>query len=650
MSTFYDDGGIKFAEEQFDIARKRRDKETKKQEKFSKNLQILNGLITGANYVINSKADKLGTENVLAKAHYLTANENAKMFNKEYNDYISQGFSQEDIFEIQTLDKLNDYIVERYGEGYKSDGTKEIARDYSRNKDNLAAYKNMVETYQKIPGLSVEEMAEIIRRDEMPPRNIAEFFGNSLKKVFMSHDEDTLSEEDKLAKQRKLGGLLGTDFDNVREAVREFGELDNPIDELVTSIQDNPERFKVYKDAQQSTVQIPMRDSFGNESLVTKIITSGIGENNQPVIFGEQIVGIGEKKAPRQEIDTRQVPAVIAQVDSIIDSISANNAEVGLQWEEVSKSGNDNLKFGATVNIMNTTEELKRTYGMNDSMALPLATEFVLNQGNEAFIDTVMTQFDIDKLRGEVDTRNFSMYIEDINKNNNNPFTRKTKILDMRNDIVDEINKQMTGDSKQRELNALDSIMIDNNLPTLAEENRMKLDNANIPLEEKEFLEEVNQQNVFMKSMNDVIYGPDGKFDVLDAVTLLIPGFGLYKGLRFGGALALNTFVRQSAKKVISDPRTSKFIAKATKFKNPNQRGRDAFINNLSPTQKIIFDNMNKNGTIVNVAKFSDDIALMKGTYLLGQLARTKKPLLYGAGGGLYIYARTRFDEQPNQD
>ena len=650
MSTFYDDGGIKFAEEQFDIARKRRDKETKKQEKFSKNLQILNGLITGANYVINSKADKLGTENVLAKAHYLTANENAKMFNKEYNDYISQGFSQEDIFEIQTLDKLNDYIVERYGEGYKSDGTKEIARDYSRNKDNLAAYKNMVETYQKIPGLSVEEMAEIIRRDEMPPRNIAEFFGNSLKKVFMSHDEDTLSEEDKLAKQRKLGGLLGTDFDNVREAVREFGELDNPIDELVTSIQDNPERFKVYKNATVSTVQDVIPDKYGNETLVTKIITSGIGENNQPIIFGEQIVGIGEKKAPRQEIDTRQVPAVIAQVDSIIDSISANNAEVGLQWEEVSKSGNDNLKFGATVNIMNTTEELKRTYGMNDSMALPLATEFVLNQGNEAFIDTVMTQFDIDKLRGEVDTRNFSMYIEDINKNNNNPFTRKTKILDMRNDIVDEINKQMTGDSKQRELNALDSIMIDNNLPTLAEENRMKLDNANIPLEEKEFLEEVNQQNVFMKSMNDVIYGPDGKFDVLDAVTLLIPGFGLYKGLRFGGALALNTFVRQSAKKVISDPRTSKFIAKATKFKNPNQRGRDAFINNLSPTQKIIFDNMNKNGTIVNVAKFSDDIALMKGTYLLGQLARTKKPLLYGAGGGLYIYARTRFDEQPNQD
>ena len=59
-----------------------------------------------------------------------------------------------------------------------------------------------------------------------------------------------------------------------------------------------------------------------------------------------------------------------------------------------------------------------------------------------------------------------------------------------------------------------------------------------------------------------------------------------------------------------------------------------------------MLENQNKNGNIANVVKFQDDIALMKGTYLLGQLARTRKPLLYGAGGGLYIYARTRGDEQ----
>ena len=36
MSTFYDDGGVNFAQEQFDKARDRRDKEAKKQQKFAK--------------------------------------------------------------------------------------------------------------------------------------------------------------------------------------------------------------------------------------------------------------------------------------------------------------------------------------------------------------------------------------------------------------------------------------------------------------------------------------------------------------------------------------------------------------------------------------------------------------------------------------
>ena len=652
MSTFYDDGGVNFAQEQFDKARDRRDKEAKKQEKFAKRLQIANMAITGANLALNNKADKLETEGLLAREHYLSSNQNALNFNKEYNDYVNQGYEMKDIFELQTIEKLNSYITEAYGEGYQSDGVKEIAREYTSNVDNFERYKNMVEAYQKIPGLTQPEMIELIRREEMPPRNVAEFFGNGIKKVFMSHDENTLSEEDRLAKQRKLGGLIGADFDNLKTAITEFGNAGNPIDELVESIQSNPEKFKVYKDATVSTVQVPMRDSYGNEKLVTKIITSGIGANNQPIVFGEEIVSEGEKKAPKVQIDSRQVPVVIAQIDSIIDSISIkpNREGIGMRWDEVSKRGNDSLKVGATINIMSATKELERTYNMNEAMALPLATEFVLSQGNEAFIDTVMSQFDIDKIRGQVDTRNFSMYIEDINKNNENPFTKKTKILDMRNDIVDKINesKDMDIDSKQRELNALDSIMVDNNLPTIAEENQSKINNANIPKEDKDFLEEVNEQSVFMQSMKEVVLGADGKLSGLEAATLLIPGFGLYKGLRFGGALAMNAFVRQATKKVISDPRTAKFISKATKFKNPKQKGRDAFINNLTPTQKIIFDNMNKNGTIVNVAKFSDDIALMKGTYLIGQLARTKKPLLYGVGGGLYIYARS--NQQSNQD
>ena len=89
MATFYDDGGVDFAQEQFDKARERRDREAKSQDKFNKNLLGLNVLLSGADLFLNNKADKLETDNLLAKAHYLSANENAKMFNKEYNDYIN---------------------------------------------------------------------------------------------------------------------------------------------------------------------------------------------------------------------------------------------------------------------------------------------------------------------------------------------------------------------------------------------------------------------------------------------------------------------------------------------------------------------------------------------------------------------------------
>ena len=60
--ALYEDGGVSFAQEQFEQARKRREKEAKKQEKFAKRLQLANLAITGANFVLNQKADKLERE------------------------------------------------------------------------------------------------------------------------------------------------------------------------------------------------------------------------------------------------------------------------------------------------------------------------------------------------------------------------------------------------------------------------------------------------------------------------------------------------------------------------------------------------------------------------------------------------------------
>ena len=62
----YDDGGIKFAEGQFNAARKYRDKLQKKQEK----LFWVDTAAKGAHWLINQRADELDSKNVPALASY----------------------------------------------------------------------------------------------------------------------------------------------------------------------------------------------------------------------------------------------------------------------------------------------------------------------------------------------------------------------------------------------------------------------------------------------------------------------------------------------------------------------------------------------------------------------------------------------------
>ena len=235
--AFYDDGGVSYAEEQLKKARERRDVEAKKQEKFSKRLQLLNLGITGANFFLNQKADKLETEGILARSNYLTANENSKTFNAEMQEYINDGYNNQQILQFRTKDKLNGYLSETYGEDYDlsqfSDAVNKISRDFSQDPKNLEAFNKVVEAQSKIPGLSQEEMIELIKREDMPPRDIASFLGNKVLKVFKSHDEETLSAEDKLEKQKSLGGLIGKRFEDSRVALQEYAALGNPIDELV---------------------------------------------------------------------------------------------------------------------------------------------------------------------------------------------------------------------------------------------------------------------------------------------------------------------------------------------------------------------------------------------------------------------------------
>ena len=180
------DGGVSFAEEKFAFARDRRDREARKAEKFSKNLQKLNFAVAGANMLLNNKADKLETDGLLERAHYLDANESAKNWTTMYKEYDKEGLTKEQMLFEETRKNLNGYLQRQFGEEYDisgfSDTVNNLSREWSSDANNLALWNKALDAQLAIPGLSNEELIPLLQAEVKAPRSVGAFFGNSLLK------------------------------------------------------------------------------------------------------------------------------------------------------------------------------------------------------------------------------------------------------------------------------------------------------------------------------------------------------------------------------------------------------------------------------------------------------------------------------------
>ena len=138
---FYDDGGIDFAQKQFDKAREFNKQQAEDQEKFSKLLQKINAVVGFVDFGLNKKADDIANQNVLKNAAYFTAQEGSNQFNKNYNNYKNEGYSDEQILQFEVKDKLTDYLTKLKGEGYDlsqfSDAINNIAETWAKTPENL---------------------------------------------------------------------------------------------------------------------------------------------------------------------------------------------------------------------------------------------------------------------------------------------------------------------------------------------------------------------------------------------------------------------------------------------------------------------------------------------------------------------------------
>ena len=514
--AMYEDGGVTFAQEQFDKSRKRRDKQAKDQDKFSKRLLIALGAVNAVTSKLNNKANLLEQENLFEKSHYFSLNQNAQTFNKAYQTYVDQGYTNQEILELETVNKLNSYITQTYGEGYKSDAVQQIAKDFAANPDNLQSYNEMIEAYSQIPNMTREELTNYIKTKDAPPRNIGEWFGSKIKKIHKSHDEETLTEEDKQAARRQIGGILGADFENVRTALTDWKAQDNAVSELARVIMANKDdpNFIPYKNLKQSFETRDVFDSNGIKRKVTYAISSGLGSDNQNIVFDSTPVidTVSEISEEEFTVDPQSLPMINNRVQGIISSIGANNTAASNYWNKITENRTDLTKVknksqlnGAAINIAYTMNNLKK-YKLNEATSFAVATEFVLQQVANAYIDTTPTLFEIDKLSNQFDTVKISDYVVDILDNDKLSKSQKDEAaLSMRQEIVEGINaSNLSQDEKEKELLALDNIYKSVGYPTIEEEEEQKNDNTPPPPDEPEEEEIDYKSRAYKKKQNSI--------------------------------------------------------------------------------------------------------------------------------------------------
>ena len=650
--ALYEDGGVSFAQEQFEQARKRREKEAKKQEKFAKRLQLANLAITGANFVLNQKADKLEREGYINRAHYLTQNENSKGWQDMYQSYKDLGYTNQQMLEAETRKQLETYIQAQVGEDKDirqfNDAISDISNRFSSDAVNLESWNKVIETQLAIPKLSEADLLELIKKDGAAPRTVAGWLGNKALKIAKSHDEDTLSEEDKLAKKKILGGLIGERFDATKAALKDWADKGNAIGEFKEFLlSEEGQRLTAFSNLSQQV--IPFTDRYGREN---KYIGSfATDESGQTIQIGNLVPVSIDKSKPKIDRDIKELAQEARLIEDYVNR--ANDSEL-----------DDNFKLfknnpdAYTAYILDTADELKfndETMTENDARAL--ATKYVLSQDTE-IVDTKMSAFDVASIRGSISTEDINMYADSILKVKPS-WGHEQELKAMRNTIQELIlNSDNSADVKQEDLNELNKIMSEYNIIPSKDENDIITNNDNtLDEKDKSFLKELNEVP-YVGKVSEFMFG-DKFGDEITDWAVFIPGLGL-AGQGLKGTIKL--VVPTVAKKVLSSKSSQAFIQKAG---SRIQKGfktdvaKDNFIKGLSPLQKAIFNSMSATGKSVDSSKFVLELAKMPGVYISGSLpfaTGTFGKVGWGLGSTAYIYSRTKEairraeQEEDNQD
>ena len=338
MAMYDTAGEQKYVEGKMSEARDYREKQAAKQEKFSKRLQMADWAITGANFVINKKADALEADRVTERAWYNTALENSKNWKSRYDAYTKENLTPQQMFERDVEENLKAAVQREKGaevniEGFNN-AIRAEAKKWTQGEGRFKAWNKAMQSQLEIPTLTADQLAVRIQKDGAAPRNIASFLGNKLLKVAKSHTDETLNAAEQKEVNNRLNGILGEKFNSVKIAMAEHKDKGNNINEFLDWVR-SPEgqKIKAYKRTEAEYRQFTNTVN-GREIVTETLVTIGEKENG---VFEEISKGapqiIKNEKVPAKIYSAEQKETTVSLIEEFVGE--SNNTNIKEKWDDL---------------------------------------------------------------------------------------------------------------------------------------------------------------------------------------------------------------------------------------------------------------------------------------------------------------------------
>ena len=226
----YDDGGVGFSQERLDEAKAFKIKQAKKQEKFAKNLTVLDGAVKGFNALINTAADTAEQNQTFKKAGYETLMKRAETLRAQDAARLESGVSR--------LDYLTNNIYTKMVEQAKADNpladlglVMKAFRGEARTlaKQRLPEYEEMMNTANNFG--TYEDFEKDYAKSSGIPRSIFGWMTSGVKNIVRGETDESIKYKAEKEKDALYGTKLFDKFTNLESSFKAYDAVtSSPID------------------------------------------------------------------------------------------------------------------------------------------------------------------------------------------------------------------------------------------------------------------------------------------------------------------------------------------------------------------------------------------------------------------------------------